>query len=237
MADGYEALFLEPEAGEVTPPRNISAQDFKQLRDHVQANAMAVAVEAGKVVNNLSVVLLLIWHGRRLLFPGDAEWNEAANGEVRDGKGNGSWNVMWQERKEDLSKPLDFLKIGHHGSENATPWTPPKANGKEHPINQILDAMLPRPPAGQAPTARAIASTERTNAYPSIPNAALMTELGRRVANARTVYKETSKSEKRLKDFTPQPQRTDLEQQATDNLDAPVDCIDLFFDPLPGTEN
>jgi hypothetical protein len=37
------------------------------------------------VANNLSVVLLLEWRGRRLLFPGDAEWNVAFDGEVKKG--------------------------------------------------------------------------------------------------------------------------------------------------------
>ena len=123
------------------------------------------------MTNNLSVVLLLEWHGRRLLFPGDAEWSGSYGGEVKKGRSNGSWNVMWQERKADLSLPLDFLKIGHHGSENATPWTPPdEKTGQEHPISQILDALLPRPAPGAHPTARAVASTMRTSRWPSIPD-------------------------------------------------------------------
>ena len=28
---------------------------------------------------------------------------------------------MWHERKS-AERPIDFLKIGHHGSVNATPW-------------------------------------------------------------------------------------------------------------------
>ena len=150
---------------EVKPPANISAQDFRQLRGRIRANALAAATLAGHAENNLSVVLLLEWHGRRLLFPGDAEWSGSYGGEVKKGRSNSSWNVMWQERKADLSHPLDFLKIGHHGSVNATPWAPPDAKTqKEHPISQILDALLPRPAAGEQPTAKAIASTERTGA-------------------------------------------------------------------------
>ena len=53
----------------------------------------------------MSVVLLIIWRNRRLLFVGDAEWH----GEYKDGKHNGSWNVMWHDR-EHLQEPLDFLK-------------------------------------------------------------------------------------------------------------------------------
>jgi len=121
METGYKALFREAEDVEVKPPRNISAQDFTLLRSRVQANALAVAAVVGHAVNNLSVVLLLEWRGRRLLFPGDAEWSSKNNIGVKPGKCNSSWNVMWEKRKDDLSDPLDFLKIGHHGSENATP--------------------------------------------------------------------------------------------------------------------
>ena len=30
---------------------------------------------------------------------------------------------MWEERQKHLLEPLDFLKVGHHGSLNATPKT------------------------------------------------------------------------------------------------------------------
>ena len=230
LADGYNAMFSAPKSAEIKPPRNISAQDFKQLTGRMHANALAAAEVAGHAVNNLSVVLLLEWHGRRLLFPGDAEWNGADKGALKEGRSNGSWNVMWKERKDDLSEPLDFLKIGHHGSENATPWTGKKSKvGEEHPINQILDALLPRPQGNKAPKAQAVASTERTERWPSIPDAALLAEIGSRVANARKVYKEVSTSPKAAKANTPQPQRTDLEDQSTGG---PVDCIEVTFDPL-----
>jgi beta-lactamase superfamily II metal-dependent hydrolase len=225
MADGYRALFIHPNSAEVKPPGNISAQDFKQLRERMQVNALAAAEVAGHAVNNLSVVLLLEWHGRRLLFPGDAEWNGADGGEVKAGRSNGSCNVMWMERKAELSKPLDFLKIGHHGSENATPWTGKNVKGMEHPINQILDALLPVPKGRKAPKARAVASTLRTKKWPSIPDGELLAEIGKRVANARTAYHEP-KSDKSVPDNTAQPQRTDLENQATGK---PVDFIELSF--------
>jgi len=61
-------------------------------------------------------VLLLEWKGKRLLFVGDSEWD----GAYKEGKGNCSWNVMWNLPKEKLNGPLALLKIGHHGSVNAT---------------------------------------------------------------------------------------------------------------------
>src|SRR6185369_4069042 len=100
------------------PPVNISATDFRVLQSRMLSNGLAFAAKESSIQNNLSVVLLIEWKKRRLLFVGDAEWD----GEFKDGKHNGSWNVMWEKhRKTHLSKPLDFLKIGHHGSINATP--------------------------------------------------------------------------------------------------------------------
>jgi hypothetical protein len=95
-------------AGEHTPA-NISASDFRRLQSRMLSSAFAFADEARKVINNTSVVLLIEWKGKRLLFVGDAEWDKT----FREGKANSSWNVVWQRQKEYL---------GYHGSINATPW-------------------------------------------------------------------------------------------------------------------
>ena len=92
---------------------------------------------------------------------------------TKEGKKNGSWNVMWHERKNHLSKPLDFLKVGHHGSRNATPWN--RHAGADHEVNQILSAILPRPRAGKKPTAQCVVSTKRKQ-YVTIPDAELLVE-------------------------------------------------------------
>jgi beta-lactamase superfamily II metal-dependent hydrolase len=231
LADEYQSLFQYAQPRELQSPKNISSQDFKLLRDRVSPFSLAAAEIAGHATNNLSVVLLFEWRGRRLLFPGDAEWKKSFKGEVKAGRSNGSWNVMWMEKKEALSEPLDFLKIGHHGSENATPWKPPHPQtGEEHPINQILDKLLPLPDPGQAPRGFAIASTERTSRWPSIPDPHLMVELGRRVANARHKYIEDPHSVHVPAD-EPQPQRTDLESQVTSTPDVPVPYIEIEFTP------
>lgn len=226
MAEGYQAMFADSRSVDAKPPANISLQDFTKLRNRIHVNALALAEIAGHIENNLSVVSMLEWRGRRLLFTGDAEWNQAAKGEVRAGKSNGSWNVMWKESKADLSKPLDFYKIGHHGSENATPWTP-----RDHPINAIFDNLLPKPVTGKMPKAYAVASTKRTTRWPSIPNAALLAEIGKRVANSRTLYVE-SPSPQAVPDNTAQPQRTDLEAMVTGTSEQPVPYIELKFSSL-----
>ena len=227
MAEGYRALFPPQQDERLQVPKNISLQDFSNLRNRIHANALAAAELAGHTENNLSVVLLLEWRGRRLLFPGDAEWSGKHDIQIKPGKSNSSWNVMWQERKADLEKPLDFLKIGHHGSENATPWAPTGPDGKIPVINQILDALLPVPAAGKRPQGKAIASTERTKRWVSIPDPALMQELGRRVANARITYVEDP-SRLHVPPRKRQPQRTDLEAQVKKK---PVPYIQLTFKP------
>jgi len=213
-------------------PTNISAADFRVLQSRVLSNGLAFAAKESSIQNNLSVVLLIEWKKRRLLFVGDAEWD----GEFKPGKQNGSWNVMWEKHKKThLSAPLDFLKIGHHGSINATPppvsTKPPTSKAPADGVYAILDTLLPVPKAGKAPTAQAVVSTER-EFYNPIPECALLVDLARRISKSQT-YGQTLKTKqidpkgiwktakaKKNKFFEtyekqfldqPQPQRTDLE--------------------------
>ncbi|WZO98068.1 MBL fold metallo-hydrolase [Isosphaeraceae bacterium EP7] len=163
-------------------PRNVSASDFRLLRSRLLSNGLAFAEKDTKIQNNMSVVLLIEWKTRRLLFVGDAE----CDGEFKEGKQNGSWNVMWEKQHDKLlSKPVDFLKIGHHGSINATPPSEgkPVAAGTRS-VTQILDVLLPLPKEGEEPTAHAIVSTER-EFYAPIPSSALLVDLARRIKTRR----------------------------------------------------
>lgn len=179
--DGTGAI-TAPEPAAVMPT-NISAADFRVLQSRMISNALAFAAKESSIQNNLSVVLLIEWKKRRLLFVGDAEWE----GEFKDGRHNGSWNVMWEKHKKDLlQSPVDFLKIGHHGSINATP--PPRDDSpaaKKAPkggVYDILDAILPVPKMGTKPKAQAIISTER-EFYNPIPECRVMVDVARRVSN------------------------------------------------------
>lgn len=221
--EGFSAFFPDPDhPPAITPPANISLQDFNRLRGGMQANLLAAADVLGHATNNLSVILLLEWRGNRLLFTGDAEWS-SKKAEVNPSGNNGSWNVMWQERKEDLSKPLDFLKVGHHGSINATPWTPPKSQGESYALSEVLDQLLPLPVAGQSPTAKAVVSTDRSSRWPSIPDPEIIKQLGMRVSNVSRYIQD-----KKIEAGIAQPQRTDLEE-----LPAGKPWIDVTFEPKP----
>ena len=171
-------------------PTNISESDFRTLQSRLLSNGLAFAINDTKIQNNVSTVLLIEWKGRRLLFVGDAEWED----EYEEGKTNGSWNVMWRERKANLSAPIDFLKVGHHGSHNATPWNRDAPPDQE--VNQIINAILPLPVGNNKPTAQCIVSTKRKQ-YDTIPDAELMSELGKRVRNTKnylTVFQQTDAS-------------------------------------------
>ena len=227
-------------------PSNISAADFRTLQSRMLNNALEFAAKESSIQNNLSVVLLIEWKKRRLLFVGDAEWE----GEFKEGKHNGSWNVMWEKHRDGhLKKPLDFLKIGHHGSINATP--PPVSErpansreSREDGIFTVLDTLLPVPATGR-PKAQAIVSTER-EFYDPIPESKLLVDLARRVSNTRiygqrfrtqgidpaTVWatekaKRNKFFERYEKDFLdqPQPLRTDLEfvTEGRDFVDIKID--------------
>ena len=195
-------------------PKNIGLADFRRLQSRMMSNALAFADEAGSVVNNTSVVLLIEWQGKRLLFVGDAEWDAR----FKEGKKNASWNVMWHLHKDKLQKPLNFLKIGHHGSVNATPWNDAE-DGRETEPSTILEAILP---PQRAHAAKAIASTLRKN-YQSIPSSALLVEIGKRVQNSKLYEDALTVGGVKLKDLPffaarekrwlgeKQPLRTDFE--------------------------
>ena len=247
---GFTAALASAQTAEAAPatgpPANISATDFRVLQSRMLSNGLAFAAKESSIQNNLSVVLLIEWKKRRLLFVGDAEWE----GEFKEGKHNGSWNVMWEmHRTTHLKAPVDFLKIGHHGSINATPppaETRPK-KARLDGIYAVLDTILPVQTGGAQPTAQAIVSTER-EFYNPIPECKLLVDLARRVSNtssysarlagkgidpssiwATTKAKKNQFFEKYERDFLdqPQPMRTDLELVADGR-----DFVDVEIPPL-----
>jgi beta-lactamase superfamily II metal-dependent hydrolase len=190
--------FTSPEAkasrrAEVPLPGNVSRREFWRLRNRLLYTPLLYAEHDDQLKNNTSVVLLLEWRGRRLLFTGDAEWQGKS---VREGQRNSTWDVMLHhpEVQELLLQPLDLLKVGHHGSVRGTPgnW-------------MVLDKML-------APDRSLVfvSTISGQHGYKDpVPFPPLMRELGRRSANTRRYWDGQdllSIDEKRY-----QPQRTDLE--------------------------
>jgi beta-lactamase superfamily II metal-dependent hydrolase len=216
---GFSEARMEFNARAAAPPdavpSNISRADFQRLQSRMLSNAFAFANLSDKVKNNTSVVLLIEWKGKRLLFVGDAEWRS----KFKEGIQNGAWNVMWNRRKALLDAPIDFLKIGHHGSTNSTPWI--DGHDSETEPSRILDAILPIPDHG-APKAKAVVSTARKN-YDVIPCSELLVDIGRRIASVRNYAEAFEDADIDAKDLplynmyekewlgSPQPLRTDCE--------------------------
>jgi beta-lactamase superfamily II metal-dependent hydrolase len=96
-------------------PPNLSAADWRRLRDSIQTGAVDSVRAIDRAQNNTSLVFLVEFAGRRLLFPGDAELE--------------SWDVMQRKCGNQL-RDIDFLKVAHHGSHNGTP-------------SELLDQLLP----------------------------------------------------------------------------------------------
>jgi len=83
----------------------------------VQPDLLAAqAAIANSMINNQSLVTLFTFKGKTLLFAGDAQWGNWANflfGSMTSTK--------LKAESADLLGKLDFYKVGHHGSTNATP--------------------------------------------------------------------------------------------------------------------
>jgi hypothetical protein len=86
----------------------VAVDDLAKLHDLSEAPAGRLALALDSVRNNTSLVILFRYRGKSLLFPGDAQW--------------GNWQSwIGTDAARQLLGELDFLKLAHHGSENATP--------------------------------------------------------------------------------------------------------------------
>ena len=78
------------------------------VRDGARGDAENLAFDVDNALNGTSLVLLIEIGNHSLLFPGDAQW--------------GTWDVILNTPEWQSSlKRISFLKVGHHGSHNATP--------------------------------------------------------------------------------------------------------------------
>jgi beta-lactamase superfamily II metal-dependent hydrolase len=129
----------------------LSRSDFERLRRAIREDRVAAARFMDRAQNNTSLCLLIEAVGKRLLLPGDAELE--------------SWEVMDKKCGSAL-KPVDFLKVAHHGSHNGTPL-------------DLLDRLLP---VNRKAHAQVLVSTKK-NVYGTknpVPDESLLTELKRR---------------------------------------------------------
>ena len=97
------------------------AHRIKELVDGSQPPVLAArAAAADKTLNNQSVVVLFSFGGKNLLFAGDAQWGNWENFLYGGAYGTPGHMQLTVKAKSILSN-IDFYKVGHHGSANATP--------------------------------------------------------------------------------------------------------------------
>jgi beta-lactamase superfamily II metal-dependent hydrolase len=86
----------------------------------IQPDALAAAADKlDGTLNNQSLVVLFTCKGKKLLFVGDAQWGNWAYwlyGKAVTGSDPGI-----SDRAKQILGSIDFYKVGHHGSTNATP--------------------------------------------------------------------------------------------------------------------
>lgn len=94
---------------------------IKSLIDSAQPDVLAAqAAAADNTLNNQSLVILFSFDGKNLLFAGDAQWGNWEHFLYGGAYGTTGHTAMTDSAKSILSK-IDFYKVGHHGSANATP--------------------------------------------------------------------------------------------------------------------
>jgi beta-lactamase superfamily II metal-dependent hydrolase len=93
---------------------------LERTLQNMQPNALAAAADKlDGTLNNQSLVVLFTCNGKKLLFVGDAQWGNWAYwlyGKAVTGSDPGI-----SDRAKEILGSIDFYKVGHHGSTNATP--------------------------------------------------------------------------------------------------------------------
>jgi hypothetical protein len=93
----------------------------KTLKESGSVAALTAAKKLNAFLNNQSLVILFTFRGRQLLFVGDAQagnWEHwLFDTDTPDKKASGT---MSPDARQVLTS-LNFYKVGHHGSGNATP--------------------------------------------------------------------------------------------------------------------
>ncbi|MDB6104579.1 MAG: ComEC family competence protein [Gammaproteobacteria bacterium] len=89
----------------------LDSAESERIRDLAQsADAVFAAEKVDGMINSTSLVLVVEIGRARLLLPGDAEW--------------GTWKrILASDEARALLRSASFLKVGHHGSHNATSKT------------------------------------------------------------------------------------------------------------------
>jgi beta-lactamase superfamily II metal-dependent hydrolase len=142
-----EALAGIPQFSHLAAIRKRQLRTIERFSKIDPEEALQLAVQLEKAVNGTSLVLVFEVGQVCLLFPGDAQW--------------GTWRAALADPEwRELLARTRFLKIGHHGSHNATP-------------RDLVDHVLPE---GLA----AMVSTHKVSNWPDIPRQPLLDALAKK---------------------------------------------------------
>lgn len=122
-ADYPANTFDEFDTSAVAHPPRAKGGGGSRLEDilaSMQPDALAAAADKlDGTLNNQSLVVLFTCNGKKLLFVGDAQWGNWAYWLY--GKGVTGSDPGITDRAKEILGSIDFYKVGHHGSTNATP--------------------------------------------------------------------------------------------------------------------
>jgi hypothetical protein len=122
----------------------LKKKEEEELVALVQGQTENLAFAMDSIKNNTSLVVLFHFKGKSLLFPGDAQW--------------GSWQFMMQDAEiQHILSELDFLKVSHHGSRNATPRQLVESLKSEKLAAMISTQVEPFPTIPRKPLIEALA--------------------------------------------------------------------------------
>lgn len=124
FADVWKAKLEEDYPKKDARDFDIDYQQFAHNVDNSQPDMLvAAAVKIENFLNNQSLVVLFEFDGKKLLFAGDAQggnweyWLFQTSEPVKDPTKAGDL----VEASKEILQTIDFYKVGHHGSTNATP--------------------------------------------------------------------------------------------------------------------
>jgi hypothetical protein len=120
----------------------LSAHDVSKIDHFATDSPLAAAVAIEQAANGTSLMLVFEIGQAVLLFPGDAQW--------------GTWDNAIKTARPLLER-TNFLKVGHHGSHNASP---------KSFVNDVLGGDF-----------KAMVSTRPTKIFKQIPRLPLLTAL------------------------------------------------------------
>jgi hypothetical protein len=98
---------------------------------HAQPTASLIAAkQLNSFLNNQSLVVLFGYKGKKLLFVGDAQAGNWEHWLFETDKPDKLADGQISARAQEILSSIDFYKVGHHGSSNATPKIVAEALGR-----------------------------------------------------------------------------------------------------------